>query len=51
MRSYQPLGITSLGPSQIAIFNIEGTYDDNYTVKVTGPYGMTDEIFAYMHNP
>lgn len=42
---------TTLGPSQIAIFNITGTYNDDYVVKVTGPYGVADQVFTAMTNP
>lgn len=39
----------SLGPSQIAIFNVTTpSSDGNYTVRVTGEYGTADEVFAEM---
>jgi len=43
---------SSLGPSQIAIFNVTtpppGPLNNNYTVRVTGEYGTVDEVFAEM---
>lgn len=50
---HQSPSSTSLGPSQIAIFNITDPYPygGNYTVRVTGPYGKSDEIFAEMYSP
>ncbi len=41
----------TIQPSEIFIFNVTGAYDGNYTVKATGPFGKSDEVFAYMKNP
>lgn len=47
---HEPAGETFMNPADVFIFNITGFADGNYTVRVTGPYGVADEIFDEMTN-
>ncbi len=46
----EPLGETSMDPADIFIFNITGFVDGDYVIKVTGPYGIADEVFDELTN-
>ena len=35
-----------LRSGEIAVFNILGSHNGNYTIRVTGPYGVAEEVFA-----
>lgn len=48
---YEPAGITTLQPSRIAIFTVTGFSNGYNTVRVTGPYGISDQIFVNMTFP
>ncbi|UCG95259.1 MAG: hypothetical protein JSV92_04415 [archaeon] len=41
-----PLPIpSSIDPSEVVTFELSGFSDDNYLVRVTGPFGLADEVF------
>ncbi|MCK4634684.1 MAG: hypothetical protein KAT37_02305 [Candidatus Aenigmarchaeota archaeon] len=46
----EPLGGTSMDPADIFIFNITGFVDGDYKIRVTGPYGIVDEVFDELIN-
>ena len=46
----EPLGIDYIAPSKVAIFNLTDFSTGNYTIRVTGPFGISREVFDELND-